>query len=156
MLKILLSLIIGLNLAYGYEINFDKDTLCEVRQMKVYQHPNWIGKIELADGKNIFFSSPKSLFEFYFQPGRWAYLNIKKEEDFKLILVTDYKTLKAIDAKKAFFVYGSSETSPAGDDLVPFEHEDQAKAYMQKNGGARVLKFQEIKPSLINLLNNKI
>lgn len=156
MKRILFTLIAASSMLFSYTMDYDKNTDGLVRHMKVYKYPHWVSKIELANGKKVFFISPKSMFEFYHQPGKWAYLGVKSEEDFKDILVTDYTTLKPIDARGAFFVYGSSVTSPAGDDLVPFATYEEAKAFSQKNNGHRVLGFKEIKNSLIRLLNGRI
>ncbi len=156
MLKILLSLLFVINISSAYELNFNKDTICEVRNMLIYKHPEWASKITLSSGDEVFFSSPKNMFEFYFQPGRWEIYNITKESDFQLLLVTDFKTKKIINAKDAFYVYGSKETSPSGDDLVPFETKQEAEAFVKQRGGSRILHFSEVKASLINLLNNRI
>jgi len=139
-----------------YVMDFNKKTICLVRKIPVYKAPKWVGKIELINGKKLFFSSPKSMFEFYFQPGKWFEVGVKKEADFKDILVTNYSNLKPIDAKKAFYVYGSRAISPTGDDLVPFENKEQAKKFASSYSGKRVLKFKEIKPSLIRLINGRI
>ncbi|MFK5976289.1 MAG: nitrous oxide reductase accessory protein NosL [Sulfurovum sp.] len=142
----------------AYEMNYDKNTTGVVRQLKIYKHPNWVAKIELTDGKNIFFSSPKSMFEFYYRPANWSFLNLnlKSEKDFKQILVTDFNTLKPINAKGAFFVYGTNATSPAGDDLVAFSSYDKAEKFSKAHNGKRIFSFKEVSNPLINLLNGKI
>lgn len=138
------------------ELNFTKETSCEIRKIKLYENPTWASKINLKDGKSIFFCSPKSMFEFYYTEEKWSPFGIKSLEDFKDILVTDYKTLKIINAQKAFFVYGSTKTSPAGDDLVVFESKTNAEEYAKNNNGKRVFSFFEVKNSLIRLLNGRI
>ena len=72
------------------------------------------------------------------------------------IVVTDYETLKPINAKTAFFVYGSSDTSPAGDDLVPFATKEAAEKFSKSHNGKRVLKFDEVPDALIRLINGRI
>ncbi|MDD2652151.1 MAG: nitrous oxide reductase accessory protein NosL [Sulfurimonas sp.] len=155
-MKILLIVALFFGSLWGYAMDYDKESECVVRKLKVHKDPQWVSKIELTNGKKLFFSSPKSMIEFYHQPGRWYDIGVKSEDDFKELLVTDYNTLKPIDAKGAFYVYGSSITSPAGDDLVPFASYEDAKTFAQKNNGKRVLSFKEIKESLIRLLNNRI
>jgi nitrous oxide reductase accessory protein NosL len=139
-----------------YEMNFTKETACEIRKIKLYENPVWASKINLKDGKSVFFCSPKSMFEFYYNQEKWEAFGIKDISDFQNILVTDYKTLKIIDATKAFFVYGSTKTSPSGDDLVVFESKENAQNYAQNNNGKRILSFTEVKNSLIRLLNGRI
>ncbi len=155
-MKILLIVALFFGSLWGYTMDYDKESECVVRKLKVHKDPQWVSKIELTNGKKLFFSSPKSMIEFYHQPGRWYDIGVKSEDDFKELLVTDYNTLKPIDAKGAFYVYGSSKTSPAGDDLVPFASYEDAKTFAQKNNGKRVLSFKEIKESLIRLLNGSL
>jgi len=139
-----------------YFLTFDKNTSCLVRHIKVYKAPKWVAKIEVRNGKTVYFSSPKSLFEFYHRPGKWFDVGVKSERDFSKIVVTDYATLKPINAEEAFYVYGSSITSPAGDDLVPFESEEEAKNFSKSHSGKRILKFDEVPDALIRLLNGRI
>jgi len=139
-----------------YFLTFDKNTSCLVRHIKVYKAPKWIVKIEVRNGKVVYFSSPKSMFEFYHRPGKWFDVGVKSERDFSQIVVTDYDTLKPINAETAFYVYGSSVTSPAGDDLPAFETEDEAKKFSKNNHGKRILKFDAVPDALIRLLNGRI
>ena len=139
-----------------YSIDFDKNTSCLVRKIKLYKDPKWVAKIEVRNGKTVYFSSPKSMFEFYFRPGKWFDVGVKSERDFSKIVVTDYSSLKAINAEKAYFVYGSRAISPAGDDLVPFKSEEDAKKFASAYSGKRIMRFKEIKDALIKLLNGRI
>jgi len=139
-----------------HTIEYDKNQTGFIRHLKLYQYPSWVSKIELRNGKELFFSSPKSMFEFYFLPAKWPQFGLKQESDFKVILVTDYKTLKPIDAKGAFYVYGSNKTSPAGDDLPAFASYEDAKEFAAANNGKRVLSFDKVNLALINLLNGRI
>ncbi|MGE4418494.1 MAG: nitrous oxide reductase accessory protein NosL [Sulfurimonas sp.] len=162
--KIFTSLVIVLSLWLtsslsaneSYVMDYDKETSCVVRKIKVYENPTWASKIELTNGKKLFFCSPKSMIEFYLQPGRWFDIGVKSEEDFKDILVTDFNTLKTINARGAFFVYGSNVISPAGDDLVPFATYEEAKKFASKHNGKRVMNFNQISDALIRLLNGSL
>ena len=139
-----------------YFLTYDKNTTCIVRHIKVYKEPKWIAKIEVRNGKTVYFSSPKSMFEFYHRPGKWFDVGVKSERDFSKIIVTDYETLKPINAETAFFVYGSTETSPAGDDLVPLATKEAAEKFSKAYSGKRILKFDEVPDALIRLLNGRI
>ena len=160
MKKIILGVLFFISCLFANEIKFDmnftKDTSCEIRKIKLYQNPIWASKIEFKNGKNAFFCSPKSMFEFYFNEEKWKIFEIESQSDFTNILITDYKTSKIVDAKKAFFVYGSSKISPSGDDLVAFESKEDASNYLQKSNGKRIFSFSEVKNSLIRLLNGRI
>ncbi|WP_345992215.1 nitrous oxide reductase accessory protein NosL [Sulfurimonas sp. HSL-1716] len=139
-----------------YTLKFDRNTIGFIRKVKVYKAPEWVAKINLSSGKELYFCSPKSMFEFYDRPAKWPYLNVKSESDFKAIVVTDFATLKPIDAKKAFFVYGSNVISPAGDDLPAFASYEDAQKFAKKHHAARVFKFDKVAPGLIRLLNGDI
>jgi copper chaperone NosL len=158
----ILFLVFGLFIISGfaddikYDMNFTKETSCEIRKIKLYENPAWVSKIDFKNGKSAFFCSPKSMFEFYFDIQRWATFDAKELSDFKNILVTDYKSLKTIDARKAFFVYGSHDISPAGDDLVAFESKEEAQKFLENNNGKRIFDFDGVLNSLIRLLNGRI
>ncbi len=156
MKKIVLGIILASSLLFSYTMDFDKKTTCLVRHLKVYENPQWVSKIELNNGKKVFFSSPKSMFEFYFRPGKWFDVGVKNEHDFKDILVTDFKTLKPINAKGAFYIYGANETSPAGDDLIPFDSYADAEEFSKTHNGKRILSFKEVSDALIRLINGRI
>ena len=160
MKKIILGVLFFISCLFAneikFDINFTRDTTCEIRKIKLYENPIWASKIEFKSGKEAFFCSPKSMFEFYFNEEKWKVFEIQSLSDFTNIFVTDYKTSKIVDAKKAFFVYGSSKISPAGDDLVAFESKEDASNYLQNNNGKRIFSFNEVKNSLIRLLNGRI
>ncbi|MCD4757000.1 MAG: nitrous oxide reductase accessory protein NosL [Arcobacteraceae bacterium] len=140
----------------NYQMDYTKETRCLVRNFFIYKDPQWAAKIELNNGKKIFFSSPKSLIEFYHRPGKWFDIGVKNEKDFKDIIVTDYVTMKLINAKDAFYIYGSRAISPSGDDLVAIENEQDAKNFAKKYNGKRVFKFNEVSDALIRLINGRI
>lgn len=156
MKKILIILMMLSSLVYAYEMNVTKDTECEVRHLKLSKDIKWASKIELQNGKKVYFSSPKSMFEFYFRPANWEYIGVKNEADFKDILVTDFNTGAIIEARGAFFVYGSRAISPGGDDLVPFDSYKQATEFAKNYSGKRVFGFKEVSMALVNLINGRI
>jgi nitrous oxide reductase accessory protein NosL len=156
MRKIVLGLVVVSSLLFSYTMDFDKNTVGLVRHLKVYKAPEWVSKIELRNGKKIFFSSPKSMFEFYFRPGKWFDIGVKSEDDFKDILVTDFKTLKPINARGAFYIYGANVISPGGDDLIPFASYEDAQEFSKKHNGKRILSFKEVSDALIRLINGRI
>ncbi len=165
MKKLLLSLcslllvveVSGLPLPHKpYVMDYDKTTKCLVRKLAVYKDPKWVAKVEISNGKKVFFSSPKSMFEFYLQPGKWFDIGVKSEKDFKHIIVTDYESMKPIDGTKAYYVYGSRAISPAGDDLVALETKEKAQAFATKYSGKRVFAFKDVSPALIRLINGNI
>jgi len=139
-----------------YFLTYDKNTTCLVRHLKVYKEPKWVAKIKVRNGKVVYFSSPKSMFEFYFRPGKWYDVGVKSERDFSEIVVTDYATLKPINAETAYYVYGSNVTSPGGDDLVPFATKEAAEKFSKAHNGHRVMPFDKVSDALIRLINGRI
>ncbi len=137
-------------------LNYDKKTKSLVRKMLVYKDPSWVCKITTEKSKEYYFLSPKSMFEFYFNPSKWPITKVKDIENLKNIVVTDYSTLKPIKAKEAYFVYGSNKVSLAGDDLPAFKLYSHAQEFAKKNNGKRIFKFHEVKKGLIDLLNGDI
>ena len=156
-MKKLLILALGAGLLFAAPISVTKGEHCTVRKhIKVYEAPAWIAKVETKTGKTAYFCSPKSMFEYYFEPFKRKDLGAESPDDVVSITVTDFKTLDAIDGRKAYYVYGSRKISPAGDDLVPFATLKDAEAYAKANRGMRIFKFEEVKNSLIRLLNGRI
>jgi len=156
MKKILIATVLASSLLFSYTMDYDRNTIGVVRNMKVYKDPKWVSKIELKNGKKLFFVSPKSMIEFYQQPGKWFDIGVNSEDDFKDILVTDFKTLEVVKAKGAFYVYGSNVISPAGDDLVAFDSYKAAEEFAAKYNGKRIFGFREVSAALIRLINGRI
>ena len=166
MLKIIISLFVSVSLSFSpnilpskakfqYKMDYTKKTRCLVRNFFVYKDPKWVSKIELKNGKKVFFSSPKSMFEFYHRPGKWYDIGVKSEKDFKDIIVTDYETMELINAKDAYYIYGSRATSPSGDDLVVIGNKTRAEIFAKKYSGKRVFRFNEVSDPLIRLINGR-
>jgi len=157
MIRVVIGLLLLTSLAFSYEIKYSKSDVGLVRHLKIYEYPSWVAEIDLRDGRKVLFSSPKGMFEFYLHPVGWYNdYAIKSEQDFKDIYVTDFKTAKVVKAKGAFYVYGSDTTSPAGDDLVPFNSYKDAEEFSNKHHGARIFGFKEVSYGLIKFLNGAL
>lgn len=153
MKKIVLLLVVVASL-FGARIEVDKETRCLIRNIKIYETPEWRASIQVRSGEMVYFASPKSMYEFYFQPGKWPEYQVKREDDMR-IHVTNFNTMEKIVAKEAYFVYGSSKIGPAGDDLPAFSTKQEAELFMKKFGGSRVMDFSQVTDGLINLLNGR-
>lgn len=156
MLKKFILIAVLVTFGFSLEINYTKEDVCLIRKVKIYKNPLWVAKIKTSSGKVALFCSPKSMFEFYFKPYKFEEYGAETADDIDEIIVTDYLTLKPINARSAYFVYGSNKTSPAGDDLVAFEKKVDAQIYANKYNGKRVLRFSKISQALIDLLNGSI
>ena len=57
----ILFLVFGLFIISGfaddvkYNMNFTKESSCEIRKVKIYENPAWASKIDFANGKSAFF-----------------------------------------------------------------------------------------------------
>jgi nitrous oxide reductase accessory protein NosL len=152
--KIVLAILILSSLLWSETYNVSKDELCLIRKLKVYETPVWIASIKVRSGEVIYFSSPKSMFEFYHRPGKWPEYNVKSDDDMR-IHVTEHDTLEKISARDAFYVYGSTKVSPGGDDLVPFKTKEAAQKFYDEYKGKRIFVFSDISSALINYLNGR-
>jgi len=155
-LPICLLSTLNLSAKEAYSIKFDKETRGVVRKMLVYKNPLWVSKVVTSNSKELFFISPKSMLEFYYNPKHWPDTKVNSQSDIKDLIVTDYATSQAIDAKYAFYVYGSNKISFAGDDLPAFKNIEDAKYFSNNNNGTKILSFNEISKGLISLLNGDI
>jgi len=155
MITKLLIIALTIGTLFGARIEVTKDTTCLIRKIKVYQAPEWVASVQVRSGETLYFSSPKSMFEFYFEPSRWPEYQVKQDDDMR-INVTDYDTLEKIPAREAYYVYGSQKISPAGDDLPAFASKEKAEKFAKKYNGRRVLDFSQVSNGLINLLNDKL
>jgi len=127
-------------------VKIEKVTLDPVYMLPVEKYPKFQAKIVLEDGKTILFCCPKAMFDLYFRPFYYPEYKIKKESDFKKLLVKDYLTGDWIDAKRALYVFGSRLVGPKGDDLIPVKNSKlHLKMFQAKYGGTRVLTFDEVK-----------
>jgi len=133
----------------------EHDLICGIQP---YKNPRWMSELELTNGKKLHFASVKCMMLFYYKNTKWHDLGYDKmptkDNDFvKELRVQDYKSLKVVDAKEAYYVYGSHLMSPKGDDLVPFKYEKDAENFSKQNGGHKVLTWKNFKLNLFDLLN---
>lgn len=128
-------------------IQVPSDAKCPVCGMFVSKYPKWVASIVLNNKHTHYFDGVKDMMKFYFKPSQYAHKHSKDE--IKKILVTDYYTLHAIDAKKAFYVVGSNIYGPMGEELIPFSSKEKAQKFSNDHFGKKVLGFEEIKKSML-------
>jgi nitrous oxide reductase accessory protein NosL len=126
------------------QIEVPKAVKCPVCGMFVAKYPKWAARIN-ADDKNYYFDGVKDMMKFYIFDVDFPFDRSKINH----IEVTDFYTLKAIDAKEAFYVVGSDVYGPMGNELIPFMSEDAAKNFMHDHKGEKILLFNEITPHLV-------
>ena len=121
--------------------------VCPIKNVDIDKHKDWAGFVELKDGSIVALSSSKYTF---------AYMLIEQKKDDKSVLnvyVTDYKTKKIIDAKTAYYVFGSNIMSVGGDDVIPFALESDAKEFYKEKHGRQIYRFDRMTENFINYLD---
>lgn len=148
------ALVLLVSALFAEEIVVNKEEQDPICQMAVYQYPRWNTQIVLESGKKLNFICPKCMLSFYIEGAGWQDYNVTSKSQIVKILVKDYESGRVIDAKKAFYVFGSRILSPKGDDLIPFEYEPSARNFIKENGGSRILTFKDIeaRPNIVDFL----
>jgi len=121
-----------------------KEVKCPVCGMFVAKYPKWAALI--TEGANThYFDGVKDMMKFYIFDVDFPYDRSKISN----IEVTDFYTLKAIDAKKAFYVVGSDVFGPMGNELIPFLTKDAAENFKNDHAGEQIILFADITPKLV-------
>jgi len=130
------------------KIELNDSQKCPVCGMFVYKYPRWATQIiyNVENKEHIFtFDGVKDMLKFYFQPNKWGkYSKFLDKNKIVKILVTDYYTQKAIEAREAFYVVGSDILGPMGNEFIPFSNEDDAKEFYMDHKGLKIIKFNNI------------
>lgn len=124
------------------KIHVTYDEKCPVCGMFVYKYPKWAAQIFYAD-MHYSFDGVKDLMKYYFE----------HKDGISKILVTDYYSQKAIEARDSYFVQGSDVYGPMGDELIPFEKLSDAKTFSMDHKGVKVLRFDAISADEVRKLD---
>ena len=124
---------------------------CQVCGMFVAKYPDWTATARFKDGTTFYYDGPKDMFSHYLDTVR--YTPGKRQADIVALSVKEYYLLTMIDARSAFFVYGSDVYGPMGSELIPFSTEKDAAAFKLDHKGKRILRFDEITRQTIKSLN---
>ena len=128
-------------------IKVSEDTKCPVCGMFVSKYPKWVAQIEVSQKHSHYFDGVKDMMKFYFNPSKFKHNH--KKIDISKMLVTDYYSLNAIDAKGAYYVIGSNIYGPMGEELIPFKNEKEANDFSKSHFGKKILKFEDIKEEML-------
>jgi nitrous oxide reductase accessory protein NosL len=153
MKKMILFLMISLSPLLARDIvATDANATDLVYMLPLKEFPKWICEAELKNGKKVQFASVKSMMQLFFHQ---EYFKKRKLVDdvVKTIYVQDFISGRKIEAQKAVYLFGSRMIGPHGDDLIPFESEDNAKVFMLKNGGTKILPYKKLSKGLIKYLD---
>lgn len=130
------------------KIQVPKESKCPVCGMFVAKYPKWVTRIEV-DAKKYYFDGVKDMMKFYIFDVDFPYDRNKIAH----IEVTDFYTLKAIDAYQAFYVTGSDVYGPMGNELIPFLSKEAAQNFMNDHRGEKIISFDAITPKLVMALD---
>ena len=72
---------------------------------------------------------------------------------FIIMFVKDYLDGTVVDARKAWYVFGSRLVGPHGDDLIPLGSRQRAELFRQKYGGSRIMNIEKFTYGLIKYLD---
>lgn len=126
------------------QMDVPKEVKCPVCGMFVAKYPKWAARIDV-EGKKHYFDGVKDMMKFYIFDVDFPYDRSKISN----IEVTDFYTLKAIDAKQALYVTGSDVYGPMGNELIPFLTKEAAQNFMADHRGEKVIRFDDITPKLV-------
>ena len=121
--------------AFGY---------CPVCHMKVRASEPWTAEIYYTNRTKMMFESPGDMLAFYTSPKGYQVDEAYKDRaNIERIVVKDYQSKQATDARQAVFVYKSKITGPMGADFLPFATRTDAEAFVAANGGS-LLSLNEV------------
>ncbi len=128
-----------------------KDAKCPVCGMFSAKYPKWTAEMKIGN-KTHYFDGVKDMMKFYFSPS--SYDKKANQKMISTILVSDYYTLKAVNAKKAWYVRGSNVYGPMGNELIPFMRKKDAQTFMDDHYAKEVLSFDKMTSKMVLLLDN--
>ena len=158
MRKIILSLLLCATIGIaGTSFNtkillLDQNATDPVYILPLKQYKKWLCEAELKNKKKVQFVSVKSMMQVYYHQEYFIKHHLLPT-GIKTMYVQDFISGQRVDATKAVYVFGSRITGPHGDDLIPFASEENAKLFMMKNGGTKILPFKKLNKGLIRYLD---
>jgi nitrous oxide reductase accessory protein NosL len=126
---------------------------CPVCGMFVVRYPDWVAGVRFAGGDRVLFDGAKDLFKFLLKYEDYG--AVMRRTDVASIFVTDYYTLKPVEARAAFYVTGADVLGPMGHELVPFGRREDAEEFMRDHRGQRLHRFAEVTPALLKALDGE-
>jgi nitrous oxide reductase accessory protein NosL len=129
-------------------IHVPSEAKCPVCGMFVSKYPKWTTMME-HDGKIYYFDGVKDMMKYYIFDGDFIYDRVHITQ----MKVSDYYTLEAIPAKKAFYVLDSDVFGPMGRELIPFKSLKSAEDFSADHNGRAIVKFDGITDSMLMKLD---
>lgn len=126
-----------------------KATLCSLDGMVLMEHPGPKGQIHYDHGPPDFFCDTKEMFAIYLKP----------EQRKRVVAVFTQDMGKAdwnrpeghwIDARAAFYVFGSKRHGSMGPTVASFAREEDAQAFVKQHGG-KTIRFDAVTLNMVAL-----
>ena len=137
---LIVSVVVASGTAWGDKPNERDPTY----QIEVDKYPKFEADMTLKNGKTIRFCCPKSMFHFYFKPHHYPEYHVKERGEIAKMTVKDYLDGTQVDAREAWYVFGSRLVGPHGDDLIPLSSKTRAELFVKRYGGSRIMDFATI------------
>lgn len=126
---------------------------CPVCGMFVARYPDWVAGVRFTGGDRVLFDGAKDLFKFLLKYEDYG--AVARRTDVASIVVTDYYTLRPVEARAAWYVTGADVLGPMGDELVPFGRRQDAEEFQRDHRGQRLLRFDEVTRPLLKALDGE-
>ncbi len=154
-MKILLSLGLLLGLVFAGEVDGTAvhNSMDPVYKLPIEKYSGFSALMILKNGTSIYFVSVKSMMNFYFHPEKYPEYSVSDRSKIAKMYVKDYVDGKRLDAKDAWYVFGSRIAGPHGDDLIPLASKTKAELFVKRYGGSRIMNADALTFGLIHYLD---
>lgn len=124
-------------------------TSCTLDGMTLADFPGPKGQIHYARGNPDYFCDTMEMFSIYLQPEQKKRITGIFTQD---MAKTDWEKPQGnwIDAKQAFYIFGSKKTGSMGPTLAAFARQQDAEKFAQEFGG-QVLSFDQVTSDMVDL-----
>ena len=129
-------------------------TSCSLDGMTLADFPGPKAQIHYASGEPDFFCDTMEMFSIYLQPEQKKNITGMYTQDMGK---ANWEKPQGswIDAKTAFYVFGSKKTGSMGPTLAAFASQDNANKFAAEFGG-EVLNFSQVTPEIVDLTGGVI
>ena len=129
--------------------------VCPVCRMDVKASDPAMAEIIYSDGTKVMFETAGDMLTFYDAPDKYEVTDAQKDRgNIDRILMKDYHSKAAIDARQAALVYKSKVNGPMGPDVFAFQNQQEARSFVETNGGS-LLTFNDLTPEMVRNLRKK-
>ncbi|HDH09164.1 MAG TPA: nitrous oxide reductase accessory protein NosL [Gammaproteobacteria bacterium] len=130
-------------------VEIDRTTSCSLDGMILMDYPGPKAQIQYDKGKPDFFCDTMEMFSAYLQPEQKKRVKAVFTQDMGK---TSWEHPKGnwIDAKSAYYVFGSKKFGSMGPTLATFSRREDAQKFVKQYGG-KILKFNEVTYNMVAL-----